>query len=79
MTEREQLPRPIPDSAIRDLRSDVRGMVVSRGDESFDKLRMVWNGMIDRRPAVIVRALGARDVMTAVNFARANGLPVSVR
>lgn len=70
---------PISESAIRELRGDIRGKVVSAGDETYDQVRKVWNGMIDRRPAVIVRALSARDVMTAVNFARGQGLPVSIR
>jgi FAD/FMN-containing dehydrogenase len=69
----------IAESEIHDLRRDIRGSVISPGDETYDQVRRVWNGMIDRRPAVIVRALGARDVMTAVNFARGHGIPVSVR
>ena len=69
----------ISESAIHDLRRDIRGSVMGPGDETYDQVRRVWNGMIDRRPAVIVRALGARDVMTAGNFARGHGLAVSVR
>jgi FAD/FMN-containing dehydrogenase len=57
----------------------MRGKVIVPGDETYDQVRVVWNAMIDRRPALIVRALSARDIMAAVNFAREQGLPVSVR
>ena len=61
------------------LRSQIRGPVLVDGDDGYDEARHVWNGMIDRRPPVIVRATGNADVMAAVNFARENGLPVSVK
>jgi FAD/FMN-containing dehydrogenase len=48
-------------------------------DPDYDEVRKVWNGMIDRRPPVIVRASGNADVIAAVKFAGENGLPVSVR
>ena len=49
------------------------------GDRGYDTARAVWNGMIDRRPAVIVRCQNAADVSAGVNFARGHRLPVSVR
>ena len=61
------------------LRATVRGEVLLPGDEGYDAARAVWNAMIDRRPAVIVRPVGVADVMTAVNFARETGLVLSVR
>ena len=69
----------VPETAVRALRVDIRGQVIAPGEETYDQTRRVWNAMIDRRPAVIVRAMGARDVMTAINFARVQDLPVSVR
>jgi pimeloyl-ACP methyl ester carboxylesterase len=54
------------------------GEIVDRGDPRYDQLRKVFNGMIDRRPALIARCTGARDVSAAVGFARDTGLPVSV-
>ena len=49
------------------------------GEEGYDAARTIWNAMIDRRPALVVRCLGAADVMLAVQFARARRLLVSVR
>ena len=57
----------------------VRGPVLLPSHPDYDEVRKVWNGMIDRRPAVIVRATGNADVIAAVNLARAEGLAVSVR
>lgn len=62
-----------------ELRGVVRGEVVSPGDEGYDEARKVHNGMIDRRPAVIVRAAHAGDVMQTVRYARDNNLALSVR
>ena len=49
------------------------------GDAGYEDVRKVWNGMIDKRPALISRCLGASDVITSVNFARDNNLLVAVR
>jgi FAD/FMN-containing dehydrogenase len=61
------------------LRAAVRGPVLLPGEPGYDEARHVWNGMIDRRPPLIVRATGNADVIAAVNYARENGLPVSVK
>jgi len=65
--------------AITTLRDSIRGSVVGPGDAGYDGARAVWNAMIDRRPAVIVRAADTADVVSAVTFAGMHGLPVSVR
>ncbi len=54
------------------------GEIVGREHPGYAELRKVFNGMIDRRPALIARCTHARDVSAAVNFARDSGLPVSV-
>lgn len=61
------------------LRSRVRGALVSPHDEAYDDARRVWNGAIDRRPALIARCVGVEDVVEAVRFAREEDLPISVR
>jgi FAD/FMN-containing dehydrogenase len=65
--------------SIQSLREQVRGEVVGPEDGGYEQARKVFNAMIDRRPAVIVRAANAGDVMSAVNFARENDLAVAVR
>ena len=57
----------------------VAGTVVLPWDDEYDEVRQVWNGMIDRSPALIVRCSGTADVVEAVTFARENDLPVAVR
>ena len=64
---------------IDQLREQVRGEVVGRDEEGYDEARRVYNAMIDRRPAVVVRCANAGDVMSAVNFARENELDLAVR
>ena len=61
------------------LRASVAGEVLGPGDAGYDDARAVWNAMIDRRPSVIIRATQTADVVTAVTFAQAHGLPVSIR
>lgn len=61
------------------LREQVRGAVITAGDEGYDQARRVYNAMIDRRPRVVVRAANTGDVASAVRYARANGLEVAVR
>src|SRR5208283_2963911 len=50
-----------------------------RSSEGYDQARQVWNGMIDKRPLMIVRATGVADVMAAVKFAQSRRLPVAIR
>ena len=65
-------------AAARQLRASVRGSVLEPADASYDGARQLWNGAIDRRPAVIVRCVDDNDVAVAVRTAREHGLPVSV-
>ena len=55
------------------------GDVVRPADPSYDELRKVFNGMIDRRPALIARCTGTADVVAAVAYAREHDLPIAVR
>lgn len=64
---------------LTELRGKLRGTVLAPGDDGYDESRRIWNGMIDRRPAVIARCTGAGDVVAAIRFARERRLPIAVR
>ena len=57
----------------------LRGRLVTPDADDYDAVRKVWNGMIDKRPALIARCGGTQDVMASVNFAREHALLFSVR
>jgi hypothetical protein len=61
-------------SALDDLKTRVRGPVLLPGDPGYDESRSVWNAMIDRRPAIVVRCIGVADVIACVRFAREHKL-----
>ncbi len=65
--------------ALQAFVAGVRGLVLQPGDDGYDEGRAIWNGLIDRRPALIVRCTGAADVVDAVNFAREHDLTLSIR
>jgi len=66
-------------TAVQNFADRLRGRLLRPGDGGYDEARKVWNGMIDRHPALIARCAGAADVIAAVHFARDHRLLVSVR
>src|SRR3990170_4587906 len=64
---------------IDELSASVRGQIIQPGDADYDEARTVYNAMIDRRPRFVVRCADVADVIACVNFARENGLLLSVR
>lgn len=64
---------------IEDFRASLRGQLLLADSTGYDDARKVWNGMFDRKPALIARCVGAADVVQSVNFARAHQLLVAVR
>ena len=66
-------------AAINELADSLRGALLMKGDDGYDHARAVWNGMIDRKPALIARCEGAADVSNAIVFARERDLLVAVR
>jgi FAD/FMN-containing dehydrogenase len=72
------MPR-LGDATLGELRATLAGPVFAPSDDGYDEARQVWNGSIDRRPALVVRADGVADVVAAVAFARSEGLPIAVR
>lgn len=69
----------LPDTVLLPLAQQLRGALIRPGDSGYDQARRVWNGMIDRYPALIVRATCVEDVVATVTFARETGLPLAVR
>ena len=69
----------IPDDALQPLRSAFRGELIRPGESGYDGARAIWNGMIDKRPALIARCREVADVIEAVRFARARSLPTAIR
>jgi FAD/FMN-containing dehydrogenase len=67
------------DEAVDALRKGLRGDLIRSHDDGYETTRRVWNGNIDRRPALVARCAGVADVQRAVDFARAHTLRVSVR
>ncbi|HKJ32218.1 MAG TPA: FAD-binding oxidoreductase [Balneolales bacterium] len=71
--------KTLPKTIIKELKAKIRGSILFRSDAGYDKTRMVWNGMINRKPALIVRCRGVADVLNTIEFARSNNLLVAVR
>jgi FAD/FMN-containing dehydrogenase len=66
-------------ASIESLKASLQGELLQHDDETYNSARRVWNGMIDRKPALIARCATQADVIKAVNFARTHRLLVSVR
>jgi FAD binding domain-containing protein/berberine-like enzyme len=69
----------VPQNAIEQLKRCLRGQLLVPGDSSYDEGRKIWNGMIDKRPALIARCSGTGDVVHTVKFAREHDLPIAIR
>ena len=69
----------LKNETIEQFRRAIRGQVIVPGDAAYEQARQIWNGSIDRRPAVIARCLGNADVMAAISLARELKLPLAVR
>ncbi|MGH7875131.1 MAG: FAD-binding oxidoreductase, partial [Candidatus Binatia bacterium] len=69
----------LPATKIEELKGGVKGEILVPGGDAYESARKIWNGMIDKRPAVIVRCASLSDVVRAVNFARDNKLLLAVR
>lgn len=67
------------ESIIEQFASKLRGELLRPSDPAYEQARLVWNGLINKRPALIARCAGVGDVIDSVNFARENDLLVAVR
>ncbi len=64
---------------IEEFEAGFRGPVLPASKHGYESARKIWNGMFDRKPAIIARCIGTSDVLRAVNFARENNLEISVK
>jgi FAD/FMN-containing dehydrogenase len=69
----------VDSSALEQLQSSLRGALMFSGDDGYDKARTVWNAMIDRKPALVVRCSGVADIRSAVTFASEHKLLTAVK
>ena len=69
----------LTEPVLKTLRANLSGRILCPGRAGSDEARTIWNGMIDRRPAVIVRCLTAGDVTAAVRLAAQHELLLAVR
>lgn len=66
-------------TTLQNFKARLHGELISPGDEGYESARRVWNGMVDRHPALIVRCTNVSDVIRAVQFAHSQDLSVAVR
>jgi FAD/FMN-containing dehydrogenase len=69
----------ISQDILNTLQTSIRGRVIQPDQPGYDESRQIWNGMIDRKPSVVVRCIGTADVAACVRLARANEIPVCIR
>src|SRR5947209_2120936 len=77
--ELQTTPVALNEMEVQELVSRMRGEVLRPGDAGYEQARQVYNGMIDKRPALIARCVDVADVIAAVNFAREHELTLAVR
>jgi FAD/FMN-containing dehydrogenase len=71
--------RKLDDAAVEELQKAFDGEIVQPTDTAYDAARRAWNGMVDKRPALVMRPRGTADVAAAIRFARGHDLEVAVR
>ena len=69
----------VVDTGVEQFAASLRGRLIQQGDAEYEEARHVFNSMIDRRPRFIARCADVADVIACVNFARDEGLLLSVR
>lgn len=79
MTEQQQMKGSLEEPSLQAFAVRVRGSLLRPGDAGYEQARQVYNGMIDKYPALIVRCVDVADVIASVTFAREHGLTLAVR
>ncbi len=71
--------RPLTDAIVSDIKNQISGNVLLPGEEAYEQARKVWNGMIDKKPSLILQCTSVNDVMIAVKLAKTYNLLLSIR
>src|SRR5260370_15121677 len=79
MMEQQNTPVALEETAVQELASHLRGALLRPGDVGYEQALRVYNGMIERRPALLAHCVDVADVIAAVNFAREHQLTLAVR
>jgi FAD/FMN-containing dehydrogenase len=79
MMEQQHTTVALEETAVQELASRMRGALLRPGDAGYEQALRVYNGMIDKRPALIAHCVDVADVIAAVNFAREQELTLAVR
>ena len=69
----------LDETSIQNFRATLRGGIIEPQDKGYDDARKVYNGMISKRPRIIVRCADVADVILSVNFARENNILLAIR
>lgn len=69
----------IPVAALADIREQATGTILIPGDATYDNVRKIWNGMIDRKPAMIFQCQSVNDIILGIKTARRYNLPIAIR
>src|SRR5215217_7581601 len=79
MTQQQPTATALDNGAMQDFASRLRGDLIGPDDAGYEQARKIYNGMIDKRPALIARCVDVADVIGAVDFARQQNLTLAVR
>jgi FAD/FMN-containing dehydrogenase len=69
----------LPQDKLDNFKMRIRGPILTPGDSGYEDCRSLWNGMIDRKPGLIVRCIGTQDVIASVEFSRDNNILLCIR
>lgn len=76
---RQPTGRTLDQEELRSFQQSLRGSLIRPADDGYDEARRIWNAMVDKRPAIIVKCSGAPDIAASIAFARSHNLPLAIR
>ena len=79
LTSRDGAKKSLSTHILAKLKSDLHGELITPTDDGYESARKIWNGMIDKKPGLIVRCKDVADITAAVNFSKEHNLLFSIR